>query len=289
MNPASITDRTKYTYKIGADDIAVPDTVVFTPASNGKSVLLDFSGTAITFDVGNNITVGRVRDLSGNETAALSTVTTIAAGQYIDIEKAEATAVNRVTLAIDALITNVSPNDFAIDPGTTIYAKAAGLVSVSYSGGKTIIVLSTASDLPYTATGVRVRTEAAAALGQGATANARDEFGNKLNFNNVVVADKIAPVLDTAVVTGVNSIVLTFKEDINGDTFAPLLANGFSVSGSLIRSERTGAGQVTISRISGNEFVANTSAVSYNAVIGGVVDLSGNKLATFGPVIVIAP
>jgi hypothetical protein len=157
--------------------------------------LLDFTGTTVVLAVGDNITVGRVKDVAGNETLALSTETTIAAAEYIGLYKAEATALKRIELTIDAVIANVSPNDFAIDPGTGTYAKAAALITVSYNAGRTLIVLESATNLPYDADSVKVRTEAALALGQGFTANARDEFGNRLNFNDEAVADKIAPAL----------------------------------------------------------------------------------------------
>jgi hypothetical protein len=282
MDPASITDRSKYTYNVGVGDFAVPAAVTLTPASNGKSVLLDFSSTAITLAEDDKITVGRVKDLAGNETAALSTLTTIAAGQNIGLDKAEATAVNRVTLTIDALITNISPNDFAIDPSTGIYAKAASLVSVSYSGGKTIIVLGTATDMPYDANGVLVRTDENAI--QGPTANARDEFGNKLDFNDKVVADKIAPVLLTAKRLDNTTIELTFSEDLDATTFAPALANGFSVSGSTIKTNRKigDPEKVTVTWLSGSEFSAGTTQIGYTA--GSVQDLKGNMLASFSPV-----
>ena len=150
--------------------------------------------------------------------------------------------------------------------------------------GKTTIVLSTATNLPYDADSVLIRTEQADILGQGITANARDEFGNRLDFNNEEVADKIAPVLLTAKRINDTTIELTFSEDLKGNTFAPALPNGFSVSGSTIRTELDAADfdKVIVTRVSGNAFVVGTSKVSYTA--GSVVDLVNNKLASFSPV-----
>lgn len=260
MDITSITDRSKYTY---SGNLPLPAAVTITAAGNQKSVLLDFTGTSVVLAVGDTITVGRVKDVAGNETLALSTVTTIAAAEYIDLYKAEATALNRVELTIDAVIANVSPNDFAIDPGPGGYEKAAALITVSYNAGRTVIVLETATDLPYDATGVLVRTEAALALGQGFTANARDEFGNRLNFNDEAVADKIAPAL---IVT--NAIV---KVDINGNNRVDHLAIEFT--------ENMSAGSISADKFQVSGY---TVVDAYAATIGGTPTWNGRGTVVVG-------
>jgi hypothetical protein len=83
----------------------------------------------------------------------------------------------------------------------------------------------------------------------------------------------------TAVVNSANQITLTFSEALNPATVAAATLNGFSVAGgNATLTSMALAGGNTQLVLTGTNFVAGVTTVSYNAVTG-VTDANNNKLA----------
>jgi hypothetical protein len=83
-------------------------------------------------------------------------------------------------------------------------------------------------------------------------------------------------------VDSATQITVTFNEKLEADTFAKTL-NGFSVSGGdskLTAVAINGSADSAEVILTGTDFVAGTTKVSYNDA-AGLTDLIGNKVASF--------
>jgi hypothetical protein len=259
-------------------------------ASDGKSVYLVFAD-----DVSGSLIVGSLKDLAGNSLGISTTL--LGLQQTVGLDLSVTPAANRVIatspttlkLYLNDYVVNALPADFEIriETGPEKWVVPSG-ISYSYSGGKTVITLTlSASDaLAYNAldnntAATQVRTVITPGT-QGNTANAENQFGVPVNIIATNITDKIPPVLTKAEWISISEIKLTFSEDLDATTFASTLSNGFSVSGTVIRTNVVD-NIVTVTKVSGNNFTAGTSTISYSSTSGGVTDENENALATFGP------
>ena len=284
MNTSDLADKTKYRNV----NFANANPTVATPGANGMSVYLEFAN-----NVTGHLQVGSLRDLAGNPIVGFAaTLTGVDApnvtldATLIPDEPVIATTTRTVRVYLNDIVAGARVDDFRVFSDGS-WVEPTG-ISTTTINGKSVITLTLALDdaLTYNALGAEVRTVDSAGV-KNPTTYAKNQFGIAVEIDDATVVDRIAPALKSAVRVNENQIRLTFEENLDPTTLAPALTNGFVVSGSTITSQIGGTPNVIlINRVSGNNFVAGSTTVSYNATVGGVTDANKNALASFSPVII---
>ncbi|NGQ95595.1 hypothetical protein G3578_10555 [Brevibacillus sp. SYP-B805] len=241
MKKESIENKDNYLFQ----GSPLPAGTTITAAADLKSVIVDFTNTTTTPAASNTFTVGRVEDAAGNKIAAFQTTVTVQAATAPAPSKIEAIGKNQIQLSFDEIIINPVATDFAVDvdgTGSTGF-KTPASISVTNNSGKTTITLitqdamttgfATTNDKPV----VRTTANSSSSTSQAAAGSASNEFGAKVNINDVKADDKIAPELTSTnpVVTvdqdgdnKIDHIKVTFTETMSP---AYVNASSFAVAG----------------------------------------------------------
>jgi trimeric autotransporter adhesin len=212
-------------------------------ADNGKSVLIDLSKeSSVTLADGDDIVVGKVRDVAGNASANLSTLVNLAdqdaTGIAIDSVEATGTKTLKVTLA-DAL-SSFEADDFAIEDESGIAITASGVTFANVDGkGVITFTLTNALDTDATvadapgvpnADGLVVTTVASLT-----DINSKNSFGVKVANSQASLAadDKIAAAITSATFATDSTIDVVFSEAIDETTISKytLGVSGNTVTG----------------------------------------------------------
>jgi len=259
--------------------VALGDDDTITIGADTKSVIIviDNGTTAVsTID----IVVGAVKDAAGN---GLVTFTANAApkADAIGIDKAEAIAKNQIKVTYDGRLSTVTAEGYSLVANTTEAGIALSVAShIINNDGKSEVIFNLGNDLSADATisTALVSIKAAAATGT------KSFLGTALSDTaGVPVEDKTVASVVSVTVTG-GAIQVVFDEAIEADTLAATL-NGFSVTGgdaTLASVAMQGGVRVdgTTIVLTGKNFVANQTSVSYNSV-AGIADKGLNKVASF--------
>jgi len=277
---------------LGSDDsIAI--------APDGKSVTITIkNGSTNITSLG--MRIGAVTDLAGNSLLGIiadSTTGVPSANEFkltadsVAVKSVEATAKNTLKVTFTGRLASVSAAGFELwDKDTE--AKANVSLSVTShtinDDNQSVVIITLGSDLSEAAeltAGKQVQlvvTSAATGtksyLGTQVTAEA---FASAATATRDV-QDKIAPTVKSVKVDSATQITVTFNEKLEADTFAKTL-NGFSVSGGdskLTAVAINGSADSAEVILTGTDFVAGTTKVSYNDA-AGLTDLIGNKVASF--------
>ncbi|MCM3574423.1 S-layer homology domain-containing protein [Mesobacillus subterraneus] len=239
MDKASIENKLNYLF----NGVALDSKVKVTSVDGNKAVLLDFSD--VTGDqaapAGDTISVLRVLDAAGNPITATSTEVLVPATKSAPLfDKAEVTGKNTVKLYFKEVITNAKADDFEVDNGDGTFE---GVTSVTNEvlDGKSVITLTTASDLPTSAAGVKVKTVG--------TVDAENSYGAAVALSNVTAGDKYAPVAtearayDSDADTHVDRFVVTFSENL----YVPSVQDSdFTIEGYEVTSVTVSGAAVTL-------------------------------------------
>jgi len=234
MDAGTITDKSIYNYKGAA--LAANDTV---EAVNGnKSVIITIAGNTPVAP-GDALTMGRVKDASGNWINTFQTTMTVGQMTNVNAAQIQVTGKNSVRLVFDEVITGSTTKDFQYRigvGGTFAYPTA---ISTTVDQGKTYITLTTADITDTAGNNVYVQTVNAAGI-QGPTEGAKNTYRTPVELaGNVASTDKYAPAFSTAAVTSIDAngkasaITLTFSEPLY---VASVADQDFTVEGYTVKS-----------------------------------------------------
>ena len=280
MNTATLVKANFLKDVNGAAPAALGDNDTVTVGTDAKlvTIVIDNGTTAVTSI---DIVVGAVKDVAGN---GLLTFTANAAptADAIGIAKAEAIAKNQIKVTYDGRLSAVTAAGYSLVTSTTESGIALSVAShVINSDGKSEVTYNLGNDLSADAT---ISTEAI--LIKATTASGTKSFlGTTLSDTaGVPVQDKIVASVVSVTVTSATTIEVVFDEAIEASTLAATL-NGFSVTGGDVKLTSVAMkGGATVDGttivLTGTNFVANQTSVSYNS-IAGIADIGLNTVASF--------
>ena len=294
MDVASITDANNYN---------VDSKVKFTAGSDAKSVVLDYTDvttSAVDFTTGGPttvVTVGRVKDASGNLTAAFQTSVTVTHGAaVIALKEANVTALDKTVVVVDDVLTvNAATAAFAVKvtsgaaPSATGGWAAATVASTEVVGNQTLITLTlptpvAAADTALSAAGnkavaVATGTVAGGNLTQAATAGVTNSYGAQLSVPMTLAKDKLAPQVlaretgDSNANGKIDQMTVTFSEALYAGS---VVSSDFDVAGYVVKGIKSLNATSGVAVVELQEGIYDTAAVPVVKVIGSVEDVLGN-------------
>jgi len=272
MNQTDLATKSMYENK--GDSYANP--TVATPASDGKSVYLEFA-----HDVTTKLWVGAVRDLAGN---SLGIATELNGEPFVlsldpgITYPVRAITITNVKVYLSDIVNSASIGDFEIriDNSPVNWVNPAN-ITIDNSSGKSVLTLTLAGAdaIGYDAKdndgdSTQVRTVSA-------PNNTKNAFGFPVTIAATTIVDRIVPVVESVDYVNSTSIKITLTEAIDETTMSGSGVNGVSVSGGTLTKAIYGAPDQIV--LTGTSFTENTD-VYYNSA-AGITDKAGNYLASF--------
>jgi trimeric autotransporter adhesin len=274
MDTASIENKINYLFG-GA---ALDSKVTLTAADGGKSVVLDFTNSTQN-PVGATIQVLRVQDAAKNVIAAVSTDVlvpgTVSAPLF---DRAEVHGKNTVKVFFKEVITGAVAADFLV-ANVNGYA-AVNAINNEVIDGKSVITLTTAAELPTTASDVLVKTNDT----QGYVVSAKNSFGSAVALAGVTAGDKYAPLATKAQALDVKGGVANGQVDAIEITFTEALyvpsvqESDFTVEGYEVTAVSTNGKVVTLTVK--EKTVTDVDATPKVTLVGSVEDTARNVRTT---------
>ncbi|MDW7739724.1 MAG: Ig-like domain-containing protein [Bacillota bacterium] len=277
----SIDLATKAMYENLLDGSANP--TVATPAADGKSVYLEFAN-----DVAGNIRVGALKDLAGNSlgiaTELLPVAYTLGLNPGVS-NPVRATTITTIRVYLSDIVTSASINDFEIriDAAPVTWVNPAS-ISIDNSSGKSVLTLTLAgaNAIGYDAKddgGLVTRLRTVSSPGTpGPATNTKDAYGFPVTIASTIIADRIAPAVDSITFIDATEIIVKLTEDVAPGSMSLAGLNGFSISGGSLTQAVKGVNDDEII-LTGTGFTNNTD-VFYNSA-AGITDVAGNLLPSF--------
>jgi trimeric autotransporter adhesin len=234
-----------------------------TVADNGKAVLIDYTDAAaageLTVTSGEELTVGKVADASGNFTTAFTTTVTATTATTIGISKVEATGTNTVKVYLTDALSKFEADDFVLKASATTLTP--GSVAFENVDGKGVITYTLQTADALGTNGKKASSDAITVETAAANINSVNAFGVKVTASHATVtaADKIVATVEkwnhdnndaTATVYDVRAtltdgdndgkadttetvtIKVNYSEALDGDTLSKLAftVEGFNVA-----------------------------------------------------------
>jgi len=163
---------------------------------NSKKVLLQVINVE---DLAGNAIIPEQKTLTGDVSTAKAVTYTV-----------EATAKNKIVVKFSDLLSNIKNEDFAITTGEDVYGKGFTLTqtddtvtTLTFELGKDYELSTDASDLVFVINGDH---------------DIKNSFGEKADFKQVEIKDKIKPEIKKVAVEG-NEVTITFTEDMLASLF----------------------------------------------------------------------
>jgi len=247
---------------------------ITTPTSPGVITLYfsgsPFSDTSKTYSdaLGLYVDANGVRDASSdtNEIVGDAASKAIADGQNPTLTSAKITDANNITVVYSEAVTSVS-GDYS-----SLVLAAGGARSVTGAAG------TGTSTIVLTFSGAAAATNDTATMAVGATVVDISPAANALTAVPAqVVTDGQAPTF-TAARTALNTIVLTFSENVDVTTTA---GEGYAVAGATVtgNTDPAGASAIITLTTTGLTNLSSTPAVTYTQANGTTVDTAANEVA----------
>jgi hypothetical protein len=208
MDVAKLTDVNNYL--MNGSPLATFEDVALVAAADGKSVDI----TAKTLDAADQITPFGLTDVAGNVMNATGVAVDVDPASAFTLDSAELTAKDTIVVTASADVTIADANEFKIYENGII-SPTRYVTSAVVDGTKITLTLNDGVDADVT-TGVGAVT----VVVNGAT-DTVDAFGTAASNAVLAPADKVAPTVTVA--KGVDSIVITFDEAVDGTDAATVI------------------------------------------------------------------
>lgn len=288
MNESDIGNKANYLVAKSDADPAyatLGDNDTVTVVSNKKVKITIKDGGLVAGQT--DVMIGPVKDLAGKRLGNDATFQTLVSnipGDTLEIYDAQLIAKNKIKVIFTNELGAFDPGEIGVRQADTNQPASPALAFTSVesnvvnSDGRTEIVLVLDNDVKYNA----VDTSGAAleVYSKSTTANTKSLEGTVLGTNlEKIIADKLAPAVDTVIFVDANQIKVKFTEKLDHQTFAAVGKNGFSVAGGTLNGAAIDETDHTIVILSGTGFTVNTD-VSYNGT-NGITDKNSNALAAF--------
>lgn len=265
--------------------------------ASGANTYVPATSVALTNNsTGSLVTLTFTSDILANVPAADVKFTTLYTAGTVNVfgqSPANVTAVAVADKIAPKLVTKELTNLNTITLTYDEFIKANTISVYTYTvAGNTVTGFVAADNSPVVTLTLGTAVSAGATPSVTQALDITDISGNKLAASAAVtVADKVLP---TAIaynattaptsfkVVSATSITVVFTEKLDATKF--VANSGFAVAGAgSLTSATLGSDGVTVT-LTGTGFVVTTSTVAYTApgTVADIIDLAGNKLATFG-------